>query len=126
MGSIYSSQQPMDCLKDAATSAEMIPQGGALHDPEDGVLAPKDGSLLPRADGGRHAWLFLVGCIVFEALVWGMFPYMDRRPKSLMPPQASRSLLVYSRLITLQTPLSHSAPRESQQSVPALQEECSK
>jgi hypothetical protein len=26
---------------------------------------------LPRADGGRKAWLFLAGCFVFEALVWG-------------------------------------------------------
>ncbi|KAF4628960.1 hypothetical protein G7Y89_g9186 [Cudoniella acicularis] len=25
---------------------------------------------LPRADGGRDAWLFLAGCFVFEALVW--------------------------------------------------------
>jgi hypothetical protein len=108
MGSISSSQQSTDCLKDAVASIEnnieIIPQGGALHDSEDGVLAPKDGSLLPRADKGRHAWLFLTGCFVFEALVWDMFPCMDRRPKSLMSPQASRSLLVYSRLITLQPP----------------------
>lgn len=25
----------------------------------------------PRVDGGRDAWLFLAGCFVFEALIWG-------------------------------------------------------
>lgn len=25
----------------------------------------------PEADGGVHAWLFLVGCVLFEALLWG-------------------------------------------------------
>jgi hypothetical protein len=28
---------------------------------------------LPRADGGREAWLFLAGCFIIEALVWGKF-----------------------------------------------------
>ena len=26
---------------------------------------------LPRADGGKEAWLFLAGCFFVEALVWG-------------------------------------------------------
>lgn len=26
---------------------------------------------LPRADGGRQAWLFLGGVFIFEALIWG-------------------------------------------------------
>jgi len=26
---------------------------------------------LPRADGGKDAWLFLAGCFSIEALVWG-------------------------------------------------------
>ena len=26
---------------------------------------------LPRADGGKDAWLVLAGCFVLEALVWG-------------------------------------------------------
>jgi hypothetical protein len=26
---------------------------------------------LPRADGGKQAWLFLAGCFFIEALVWG-------------------------------------------------------
>lgn len=25
----------------------------------------------PRADGGRDAWLFLAGCFVLEAMIWG-------------------------------------------------------
>jgi hypothetical protein len=34
---------------------------------EDGV----EGRVLPRADGGKDAWLVLVGCFTLEALVWG-------------------------------------------------------
>jgi hypothetical protein len=79
MDSSSYSKQSTDRPKSAATSAksgiEMVPQGRALHCLEQCILAPKDDSLLPPADGGRHAWLFLVGCFVFEALVWGMFPY---------------------------------------------------
>ena len=26
---------------------------------------------LPEADGGRDAWLFLAGCFMVEAMVWG-------------------------------------------------------
>lgn len=26
---------------------------------------------VPRADGGKDAWLFLAGCFLFEALIWG-------------------------------------------------------
>lgn len=26
---------------------------------------------LPRADGGKDAWLVLAGCFILEALVWG-------------------------------------------------------
>jgi deoxyhypusine synthase len=32
---------------------------------------------LPRADGGKDAWLFLAGCFTLEALIWGkVFKYM--------------------------------------------------
>lgn len=31
---------------------------------------------LPRADGGKDAWLVLTGCFVLEVLVWG---YVLRR-----------------------------------------------
>jgi hypothetical protein len=27
---------------------------------------------LPRADGGKEAWLFLAACFIVEALVWGL------------------------------------------------------
>ena len=33
----------------------------------------REGSALPRADGGKDAWLALALCFVLEALVWG-FP----------------------------------------------------
>ena len=47
---------------------------------EGGQLAMSDGNQLqlhqrefslPRADGGKDAWLFLAGCCTVEALVWG-------------------------------------------------------
>ncbi|KAE8453211.1 hypothetical protein EG329_011278 [Mollisiaceae sp. DMI_Dod_QoI] len=41
----------------------------AAHGPEDNVL-----TIVPPADGGKGAWMFLAGCFVFEALVWG-FPF---------------------------------------------------
>ena len=34
----------------------------------------QDTTKYPRVDGGKDAWLFLAGCFVFEALVWGKFP----------------------------------------------------
>lgn len=30
--------------------------------------------MVPPADGGKGAWMFLAGCFVFEALVWGKGP----------------------------------------------------
>ena len=32
------------------------------------------GFSLPRADGGKEAWLFLGGCFFIEALTWGKRP----------------------------------------------------
>ena len=37
------------------------------------------GANLPRADGGGKAWLFLAGCFVFEALIWGKSIYPSGR-----------------------------------------------
>ncbi|KAK4549278.1 hypothetical protein LTR36_007737 [Oleoguttula mirabilis] len=34
----------------------------------------RDIRTLPRADGGKAAWLFLTACFMLEALVWG-FPF---------------------------------------------------
>ena len=37
-----------------------------------GTASPEEQEMrLPRPDGGRDAWLFLAGCFVLEALVWG-------------------------------------------------------
>jgi hypothetical protein len=27
----------------------------------------------PQPDGGRNAWIFLAGCSLFEALIWGTY-----------------------------------------------------
>ena len=41
---------------------------------DDNGFNPNQEFSLPRADGGRQAWLFLAGCFAIEALVWG-FPF---------------------------------------------------
>lgn len=38
---------------------------------EDDIVRSGEGFDTPCADGGRAAWLFLAGCFVLEALVWG-------------------------------------------------------
>ena len=30
---------------------------------------------LPEADGGKEAWLFLAGCFMVEAIVWGALSF---------------------------------------------------
>jgi hypothetical protein len=40
---------------------------------EDGL----EGRVLPRADGGKDAWLVLVGCFTLEALIWGSVTMPD-------------------------------------------------
>lgn len=38
---------------------------------EEQQVVPGGQTSVPRPDGGKHAWLFLAGCFVFEALIWG-------------------------------------------------------
>lgn len=40
----------------------------------DGELQPVQSQSLPPVDGGRAAWLFLLGCFVIELVLWG-FPF---------------------------------------------------
>jgi len=45
---------------------------GQLDDAEKGSdRSAANTTNVPRVDGGKHAWLFLAGCFVFEALIWG-------------------------------------------------------
>jgi hypothetical protein len=72
------SQQSTDSQKSLGTSTEddieMVSQlDGSPQDSQDDAVVAEDGTKLPRAGGGRDAWLFLVGCFVFEALVWGIW-----------------------------------------------------
>jgi hypothetical protein len=76
MDATSSSQRPTNNQKSpeisSVTDIEMLPQGcGSTLRFEVEVIMDGDGSKLPRVDGGKDAWLFLVGCFVFEALVWG-------------------------------------------------------
>ncbi|KAF7950245.1 hypothetical protein EAE96_007536 [Botrytis aclada] len=59
----------------AAVADFEIPLSNAsTRDLEEGTNGPDntDGHL-PRANGGKDAWLFLAACFLFEALIWG-FP----------------------------------------------------
>lgn len=47
---------------------------------------------LPRVDGGKDAWLFLTGCFLLEALVWG---------SSLFHPSVGDVVLTTTRLSVL-------------------------
>jgi hypothetical protein len=40
-------------------------------DTEAQVSLTEEKSHLPPSDGGKRAWIFLAGCYLFEALVWG-------------------------------------------------------
>lgn len=52
---------------DEETNNPSMPIVQPMQMGEDGPEA----RVLPRADGGKDAWLVLAGCFVLEALVWG-------------------------------------------------------
>jgi hypothetical protein len=56
-----SSNQESDLTMELAASENVDLEGGSQE----------QATKLPRADGGKDAWLFLAGCFVFEDLVWG-------------------------------------------------------
>ena len=72
------------------TTPGIATPGFEVNDPLAPIVQPmqveEDGlerRVLPRADGGKDAWLVLVGCFTLEALVWGLVitsdPITDRR-----------------------------------------------
>jgi len=78
MDSSSPSQWSMDCLKSLGISPEnnvemTLQQDGTSQASQDDAVVGGSATELPSTDGGRDAWLFLVGCFVFEALVWGIF-----------------------------------------------------
>jgi hypothetical protein len=67
----------MDCLKSLGISPEenvqmTLQQDDIPQASQDNAVVARNATKLPRTDGGWDAWLFLVGCFVFEALVWGI------------------------------------------------------
>jgi hypothetical protein len=58
------SETPPDT--DSAQSSKIGDAEKVIEIVESGETHPT----IPRADGGKHAWLFLVGRFVFEALIW--------------------------------------------------------
>ncbi|KAI9873805.1 MAG: hypothetical protein M1830_010590 [Pleopsidium flavum] len=59
-------------LSPADPSNQRVEQG--IHDSAQFEDGQQHEFSLPRADGGKDAWLFLAGCFTVEALVWG-FPF---------------------------------------------------
>jgi hypothetical protein len=56
-----------------------LQRGCTLSTSKRGTIVQKNDSKLPKADGGKNAWLFLLGCFVIEALVWGQHPYANQK-----------------------------------------------
>jgi len=59
---------------DMSSTTELRPAGHELANFESGQWdeAGHDLQSLPRADGGKDAWLMLGACFIMEALIWGM------------------------------------------------------
>lgn len=69
-----SSSTSTSIIWDSRVELGLIAQAPCTEDTESGASSVEDGQRNPpRADGGREAWLFLGGCFVLEALVWGKF-----------------------------------------------------
>ncbi|KAF7925009.1 uncharacterized protein EAE98_007097 [Botrytis deweyae] len=62
-------------VQPAVADLEIPLSNASTRDLEEGINDPDntDGNV-PRADGGKDAWLFLAACFLFEALIWG-FPF---------------------------------------------------
>ena len=75
-GDIKSSSRPN------TTEAMNVPEDEASSNGHSSVarqssdLEKLEGDGLPRVDGGLHCWLFLAGCFMVEALVWGMYIFI--------------------------------------------------
>lgn len=59
-------------VQPAVGDFEIPLSNASTRDLEKGINDPdnSDGDI-PRADGGKDAWLFLAACFLFEALIWG-------------------------------------------------------
>jgi hypothetical protein len=79
MGSPFSSKDPNELSKTYSQDFQTSEQDRAAaeqqatdeHSSRHTNIDEEKGNIIPRADGGRDAWLFLAGCFVFEALIWG-------------------------------------------------------
>jgi hypothetical protein len=60
-----------------ATSSDIILQNVLIPEAREGEAGQSENTAgnpefsLPKADGGKDAWLFLAACFTVEALVWG-------------------------------------------------------
>ncbi|TGO36680.1 hypothetical protein BHYA_0117g00030 [Botrytis hyacinthi] len=62
-------------VQPAVADLEIPLSNASTRDLEEGINDPDNtDENVPRADGGKDAWLFLAACFLFEALIWG-FPF---------------------------------------------------
>lgn len=66
------SHQPESKTSGIWLEKRIVQQNGDVDLENVQYYASSDGyTNIPRADGGRDAWLFLAACFLFEAFVWG-------------------------------------------------------
>lgn len=79
-----------------ATAAETLPQDDDASHPS---------FTLPRADGGKDAWLVLASCFVLEASVWGIYTRLSSLALDLDTADSHGSFRVSSGLRRVSTVL---------------------
>ena len=67
LGSSSSSIDDVEPEKTTIVHIDVLPDG----DVKSASASDDELTTLPPADRGKGAWMFLAGCFVFEALVWG-------------------------------------------------------
>jgi hypothetical protein len=72
-----------DVIELRSPSAGVVPAPEALsHSVDDDQSHPS--FALPRADGGKDAWLVLASCFILEATVWGKYMTSWASPVSML------------------------------------------
>lgn len=109
-----SSEKPSSSSTSAKTVFEQVDSSQSTHRDLDveTVNEPEDSSStsIPPADGGKGAWMFLAGCFIFEALVWGksisLKHHLSQKTQLLTMPGFPFSFGVFQSYYTTHPPFS--------------------
>ena len=63
---------PLEPISSRRSVASTSPSNDRDVDANVDLSAPENASSLPRPDGGKAAWLFLIGATSIEVLIWGI------------------------------------------------------